>query len=464
MVCIRRHVDPRHRLLHLPRGDRPERAGRAERCLSGTRCLSRPQSIFRRHGAHAGARRSGSEPRAGGAGTGRRRRPAGVRFVVGPDEPAPNQVETTGTRRIRSLAAVRLIGVQIEWQQRAAQAETAVLARHLRRFVALPGTRLGVVGWPADLRDRSSIRWNFWWQAPLLDCLVDSWLRRPDPVTARLIGALIKSIKLRNVGRFTNAYYDDMAWMGLALKRAEAVGAGDAGGISQIVTRILDAWSPPVGGIPWRVGDDYFNAPANGPAAILLARVGFTDRAERTADWMDRRLRVPGSDLIADGFYAGQEPRPVYYTYVQGVVLGAEVELAGMGRSRARVHRLVVAVDSFLADDGVLRGNGGAAGGLFAGILARSLALVSMGLPGDEPADRDARATAARLVLASAEAAWLHSAESADGPLFGPAGTEPAALPTRGDHLPERDLSVQLSGWMLMEAAAAIARSSARRP
>src|SRR6195952_1628324 len=359
MVCIRRHVDPRHRLLHLPGGDRPERAGRAERCLSGTRCLSRPESLFRRHGTHAGARRSGSERRAGGAGNGRRRRPTGVRFVVGPDEPAPNQVETTGTRRIRSLAAVRLIGVQIEWQQRAAQAETAVLGRHLRRLVALPGTRLGVVSWPADLRDRSSIRWNFWWQAHLLDCLVDSSQRRPDPATARLIGALIRSIKLRNLGRFTNAYYDDMAWMGLALKRAEAVGAGDPRGIGQIVTRILDAWSPPVGGIPWRVGDGYFNAPANGPAGIPLARNGFSDPAQRTADWMDSRLRLPGSDLIADGFYAGEEPRPVYYTYVQGVVLGAEVELAGTGKGRARVHRLMAAVESGMADDGVLRGNGG---------------------------------------------------------------------------------------------------------
>jgi predicted alpha-1,6-mannanase (GH76 family) len=354
--------------------------------------------------------------------------------------------------------------VRIDWQRRAAQAETAVLGRHLRRLVAVPGTRLGVVSRPAGLRDRLAIRWNFWWQAHLLDCLVDGWLRRPDPARARLIATLIRSIKLRNLGWFTNDYYDDMAWMGLALQRAEAAGAGDWRGISQIVTRILDAWSPPVGGIPWRVGDDYFNAPANGPAAILLARTGFHDRAERTADWMDSRLRLPGSELIADGFYPGEEPRPVYYTYVQGVVLGAEVELAGTGRSRVRVHRLVAAVESSLADNGVLRGNGGGDGGLFAGILARYLATVAMALPGDDPADRDARATAARLVLASAEAAWLQSAKSAHGPLFGPEWAEPAVLPARGDQRPERDLSVQLSGWMLMEAAAALERSSAGRP
>ncbi len=345
-----------------------------------------------------------------------------------------------------------------DWAERAAQAGRGVLARHLRPLAGLPGTRLGVVSWPARPRDRWFLRWDLWWQAHLLDCMVDAWLRAPDPAGAQAVRALARSIKLRNLGRFTNDYYDDMAWTGLALQRAEAVGVVESAGISQIVTRILDAWSPPVGGIPWRVGSDYYNAPANGPASILLARNGFPDRARQTADWMDATLRPDGGDLVADGRYSGKRPSPVYYSYVQGVVLGSAVELAKSGGSRARIHRLVAAVDRSLTTSGVLQGHGGGDGGLFTGILARYLALVSTDLPGDDPADRATRATAARLVIQSAEAAWSHALTTGRGPLFGPDWTRPARRPRRGDDgRPERQLSVQLSGWMLLEAAAVVA-------
>ena len=51
---------------------------------------------------------------------------------------------------------------------------------------------------------------------------------------------------------------------------------------------MLAAWSDAEGGgIPWRRGDVFKNTPANGPAAILLARTGHLDRAAATADWID---------------------------------------------------------------------------------------------------------------------------------------------------------------------------------
>ena len=344
-----------------------------------------------------------------------------------------------------------------DWTVRAAAAEDAVVSRHVRRLAGLPGTALAVVSWPATPLSRPHVRWEFWWQAHLLDCAIDAWHRAPSASRTARVRRLIRTIRLRNLGGFTNDYYDDMAWIALALQRSGSVTGRDQHAIPQIATAILDAWSPPAGGIPWRVDDQFFNAPANGPGAILLARCGFRRRAQLMADWMQENLRLPQSELIADGLVPGEPLQPTYYTYCQGVVLGAELELALGGGPRTRVHRLVAAVDGEMARDGVLPGHGGGNGGLFTGILARYLALVSTELPGSDPADLTTRRTAGRLVLDSATAAWEHRAEAPGGPVFGPDWASPAVLPRRGRHSspqPERDLSVQLSGWMLMEAAA----------
>ncbi|HXO11949.1 MAG TPA: fructose-bisphosphate aldolase, partial [Mycobacterium sp.] len=73
------------------------------------------------------------------------------------------------------------------------------------------------------------------------------------------------------------------------------------------------------------------------------------------------------------------------------------------------------------------------------------------------------------IVLTSAQSAWDNRQTVEGLPLFGPFWDRPAELPTAGgqqaqfvggavsgSEIPERDLSVQLSGWMLMEAAHAV--------
>ena len=70
------------------------------------------------------------------------------------------------------------------------------------------------------------------------------------------------------------------------------------------------------------------------------------------------------------------------------------------------------------------------------------------------------------MVLASARAAWDNRQTAEDLPLFSAFWDRDAELPTAGTKdaefvegavnssaIPERDLSVQLAGWMLMEAA-----------
>jgi predicted alpha-1,6-mannanase (GH76 family) len=62
-------------------------------------------------------------------------------------------------------------------------------------------------------------------------------------------------------------------------------------------------------------------------------------------------------------------------------------------------------------------------------------------------------------VVASAEAAWRNRAVARGGPLFGPEWSQPAQVPRSARHQRvERDLSVQLSGWMVLEAAAMLER------
>lgn len=370
------------------------------------------------------------------------------------------------------------------WANRAASAEAAVAARHLKRLWALPGTQLGVVAWPSARNDRLFGHWHYWWQAHLLDCLVDAALRDPKPERRKEINRQIRSHRLRNIGRWTNDYYDDMAWLALALERAARIaGVERRRALPKLANQFVRAWVPEDGGgIPWRKQDQFFNAPANGPAGIFLARYGdHLKRAEQMGNWIDQTLIDPETHLVFDGIKAGSLVR-AQYTYCQGVVLGLETELAARTaveirqRHAARVHRLVAAVRDHMAPAGVLAGAGGGDGGLFAGVTARYLALVATALPGESADDVLARDTARQIVLASAKSAW-DNRQSVDGlPVFGPFWDRDAQLPTAGgkqaefvegavmaSEVPERDLSVQLSGWMLMEAACNVSAGSKNR-
>ncbi|MEV0945404.1 glycoside hydrolase family 76 protein [Rhodococcus sp. NPDC049939] len=357
------------------------------------------------------------------------------------------------------------------WAGRADAAEAAVISRHLRRLWALPGTALGVVAWPPVRRERLFFSWHYWWQAHLLDCAVDALERDPTSRRRRRFVRVARSIRLRNLSGWTNNYYDDMAWLGIALERAQRMHFIDNRSAVEILeSQLFDAWAPGSGGgIPWRKGSDFYNAPSNGPAGIMLARTGKLWRAQAMADWIDDTLRDTNTNLIADGIRSSGRLERKVYSYCQGVVLGLDTELAvrlGSPRHRNRIHRLVDAIGEHLAPAGIIEGGGGGDGGLFNGILARYLALTAVMLPWESPADIRARETAARIVLESATAAWENRLQIEGQPLFGHDWAKQAQLPgtgsaiatftegsVRSSAIPERDLSVQLGGWMLMEAA-----------
>ncbi len=346
--------------------------------------------------------------------------------------------------------------------QRADLAERAIMKRHVNTLWWQSGMRLGTLHWPSSLFDQLLLgRWCYWWQAHLLDCAVDAAHRARTPERIDRIGAIARGIHTRNLTGWTNSYYDDMSWLVLALERADRlldVRFDDA--VPKLRTALLDGWNPAVGAVPWKIDNDYYSTSAIGPAGIAMARLGTLSRAERLADFLNTRLRDTESGLIFDGVHepSGRVNRTLR-TYCQGVAIGLETELAlrtNNSSHRDRAAALVAGTADRLADAGVIAGAAGNDSGLFMGILARYLAQTALAL-GDT--------TAAQLVHASARAAWSNRAEVDGLPLFGADWSRPVTAPAGLETFPQladsslasstnqsRDLSIQLSGWMLIEA------------
>ncbi|MBY0789367.1 glycoside hydrolase family 76 [Corynebacterium sp. L28] len=397
-----------------------------------------------------------------------------------------------------------------KWDHRADLAEDAIHERHARRVWGLPGTNLAVVSWPALTRDKFFLRWHYWWQAHYLDCLVDAASRRPLKSRSRRISRTMRGIRLRNGAPLTkNRYYDDKSWLALALDRAEGLGHGhQARSLKDLQQNIIDGVDSLTGVVPWRVGEAFYNVPTNGPAAIMMARMGRVDEAEALTDWMFENL-INQDGLLIDGIRMkmdGPEPSTAVYAYNQGVALGACVEIAQRRREEAgitddpsgagsgvragaqagsdvamssitRVHNLVHAIAVNLATDtGVIKGSGSGDGGLFRGILVRYLALVTTDLPDDQKLSRATKRLAGKLVVSTADAVWDQRLEVNGLPVFSADWTRQAEIPraagsiggasggaVAGSEIAERDLSVQLSGWMAIEAAARVVNNERLR-
>lgn len=382
------------------------------------------------------------------------------------------------------------------WDHRADLAEQAVIERHVTRLWGIPRTTLGVIAWPPTTRDKFFYHWHYWWQAQFIDCQVDAARRRETGHRLRRIRRTIRGVRMRNLHPLSrHEFYDDWAWLALALHRAQDLPRyGTVRYLPGLDESVFGGVDPLTGALPWKPDENFFNVPTNGPVAVLAARTGRTDLAEQLIEWIYPRL-INADGLVMDGVrlrLAGEEPVTQVHTVNQGVVLGALVEVARARRRSAgiaqdavdeagtayitRVHHLVQAVAMHLATPGGVidadngQGNGGGDGGLFKGILARYLALVVAELPSDDKLSRATRQLARRLVMQSAESVWHHRLEVDGLPLFGASWVEDAALPQAGARLgaalsvgagadlgvPERDLAVQLSGWMLMEAAARV--------
>ena len=336
-------------------------------------------------------------------------------------------------------------------------------------LLSVPGTHLARCVRPGARVVEA--HWNYWWQAHYLDAVVDVGRRRLR--VGQRSGAagwavrgrrLLRTIWLRNGGRWRNSYYDDMAWLALAADRLAAL-AADAGlppdrWSARAVGRLTDVLRQGDtddlgGGVFWTVGRDRKNVPASGPAAIHFARRGDRARARALLAWIEGTMRDPETGLILDSLFVDGHRDDTIYTYNQGVTLGALLEVGDpehLTRAAELIH-IVDATQRSAHQAPVLRAHGDGDGGLFTGILCRYLALAAR----DGRLDEEARAAAAGLVDGTADALWagrIPRGPADATPVFSPDPATPAAA-WRGAGAP-LELTPQLQAWTILEAAATL--------
>lgn len=325
---------------------------------------------------------------------------------------------------------------------RADDAARTVVEVFIQRPV--PGARLGVVKRPSQRVDR----FDYWWQAHLVDCLLDATMRRSSVVDARLVGWMLTGIWLRNGLKYRNRYFDDMAWLSLAAQRADSRRVRLASVLRSGITSDFG------GGSFWRTDRRYKAAAATAPIALFLARAGDSDTAGELVDWLWGVL-LDDRGLIRDGVRMGEDGPEIdslVFTYNQGPALGALLALGG-DRYLEAASRLILAVGNYLVRgrSQVLVTHSSSDGGLFTGILTRYLALAAR----DARLDPGARRLAGDLVAATAENLWSNR-QVRDW-----RGAPYVTFPTdttfdEPHHPPVVELSTQLQAWMAIEAAATL--------
>ncbi|MGE5672996.1 MAG: glycoside hydrolase family 76 protein [Mycobacterium leprae] len=309
--------------------------------------------------------------------------------------------------------------------------------------------------------DSCNQTFNYWWQAHAVDTLVDGYVRTGDGAYKQRLHDLYTGLVNRNGGALPNEFYDDMEWMALAWLRAYDATGDETykGAVNTLWADIQTGWNDEMGGgIAWRKSQlNYKNAPANGPAAILAARL--YEHFKNTADlqwatkiyaWEKSNLIDPKSGFVWDGMNRqgdGAVDSTWAFTYNQGTFIGAGVALyqvtgdkaylADAARNwQAAKERLVNPVTGNLPDEG------DGDGGLFKGILVRYMGQLILA----DPSQTDAL----KVLQDSARGLW-QSARAKDKVIFNQNWAQRPDVAVK--------LSVNLSGIMLLEQMALLEKN-----
>ena len=226
--------------------------------------------------------------------------PDGVAFAITSTSPAKvwvTQEWFAGSAYFRMRQDREGTGIS-DGRNRAASSEAAVAQRHLKRLWGLPG-RSGVGGrgrrrggTGPSARGTTGGRRTCW-----IAWSTRSYATRNPNDTPGSTGRS-RSHRLRNNFWWINNYYDDMAWLALALERAARIaGVERHRALPKLADQFLKAWVPEDGGgIPWRKGGSVLQRPGQRPGGNLPGPLRGSCEAGRADGGLDR----PHADRLGD--------------------------------------------------------------------------------------------------------------------------------------------------------------------
>ena len=299
---------------------------------------------------------------------------------------------------------------------------------------------------------------GYWPQAHGLDVLVDAYLRTNDASYKTYFDQWFIGVKAKNGGSFLNVFYDDMEWNALALLRTYSATKDDKfkAAAQTIWTDIQTGWNTNGGGgIAWTKGDPFSkNACSNGPACILAARLfqqfsvpSDKEWALKIYDWEKNTLFNPSNGAVYDNLNAKSGVLSNYIsTYNQGTFIGSAVELYKITGEKTYLNDAIKAANytiNKLTANRIINSEGTGDLALFKGVFIRYFVELIQ-TPGLDSATKE------RFVLFlkyNANKLW----RSGTNKKYVTFTTNWTTAP---NFLSETQLNSQLSGCMLIEAAA----------
>ncbi|WP_295122527.1 glycoside hydrolase family 76 protein [uncultured Chitinophaga sp.] len=295
---------------------------------------------------------------------------------------------------------------------------------------------------------------HYWPNAHALDVLTDAYIRKNDPQVKARMDDLLAGMKVKNGNTYINHFYDDMEWMALACIRAFEVTSD----VNYKTTAEL-LWNDIKGGWDDRWGGGFYwtkdrankNTPANAPACIIASRMYQLNRdpadldwAKKSYLWQKNNLTDPMTGLVWDGLDDTGTNKAWKFTYNQGVFIGAAVELYKITGEAVYMADALRTANNALTGDfttgNIMKDEGGGDGGLFKGILVRYMMLLIT----DGSLSSTDKTKFANFLKLNGETLWLKGT------------TRPAVVygPNWNNKVTNTDLTIQLSGAMLIEAVA----------
>lgn len=305
---------------------------------------------------------------------------------------------------------------------------------------------------------------NYWPNAHALDMLVDGYLRTKDQSYVGKMKALHDGIKVKNGGTYNNVFNDDMLWLANSCMRAyAATNDNDYKNTALYLMDIISkSWTSVMGGgITWKQDTPYEkNAVSNAPAAILAMRLYETETnkeakqkyltaAKAIYDWQKSKIVEASTGLVWDGvkLVDGKEVvNQSIYTYNMGTWIGAALRLyhatgdAVYLQDAVRSGKAIIASGK-LTSNGLLRDEGQGDGGLFKGICVRYFTEL---IEEKDITDAD-RKDFVKFLQFNAQTFYSSGIKRPEMLSGSNWGVKPTG---------NTDLTTQLSGLMLIEAAA----------